>query len=74
MHESLFKSVLSSDIDLRRSFLENIVLSGNVVFVVVLGEVLLFLNLSLFFLFLNEQKLFICAKYFGIAPVNSLSQ
>lgn len=29
MHESLFKSILSSDIDLRRSFLENIVLSGN---------------------------------------------
>lgn len=29
MHESLFKSIMSSDIDLRRSFLENIVLSGN---------------------------------------------
>lgn len=28
MHESLFKSILSTDIDLRRSFLENIVLSG----------------------------------------------
>lgn len=28
MHESLFKSIQSSDIDLRRSFLENIVLSG----------------------------------------------
>ncbi|CAN9507602.1 unnamed protein product [Ophioblennius macclurei] len=28
MHESLFKSVLCSDIDLRRSFLGNIVLSG----------------------------------------------
>lgn len=28
MHESIFKSVLSSDIDLRRSFLGNIVLSG----------------------------------------------
>ncbi|XP_029589824.1 uncharacterized protein LOC115174932 isoform X1 [Salmo trutta] len=28
MHESIFKSILSSDIDLRRSFLGNIVLSG----------------------------------------------
>ncbi|KAK1889153.1 Actin-3 [Dissostichus eleginoides] len=28
MHESVFKSILSSDIDLRRSFLGNIVLSG----------------------------------------------
>ncbi|XP_036066420.1 uncharacterized protein LOC112157760 isoform X3 [Oryzias melastigma] len=29
MHESIFKSIMRSDIDLRRSFLENIVLSGN---------------------------------------------
>lgn len=29
IHESLFKSILSSDIDLRRSLLQNIVLSGN---------------------------------------------
>ncbi|XP_010789403.1 actin-like [Notothenia coriiceps] len=28
MHESVYKSILSSDIDLRRSFLGNIVLSG----------------------------------------------
>ncbi|KAK5853357.1 hypothetical protein PBY51_007149 [Eleginops maclovinus] len=28
MHESVFKSILSSDIDLRRSFLGNIILSG----------------------------------------------
>uniref|UniRef100_A0A3P9L3Z6 Uncharacterized LOC101162803 n=1 Tax=Oryzias latipes TaxID=8090 RepID=A0A3P9L3Z6_ORYLA len=28
MHESIFKSIMRSDIDLRRSFLENIVLSG----------------------------------------------
>ncbi|XP_076016269.1 uncharacterized protein LOC143008405 [Genypterus blacodes] len=28
MHESLFKSILSSDIDLRRNFLGNIILSG----------------------------------------------
>ncbi|KAM4521899.1 uncharacterized protein PAE49_001830 isoform 2-T2 [Odontesthes bonariensis] len=28
MHESIFKSILSSDIDLRRCFFENIVLSG----------------------------------------------
>lgn len=28
IHESLFKSILSSDIDLRRSLLQNIVLSG----------------------------------------------
>jgi len=36
MHESIFKSILSSDIDLRRCFLENIVLSGNIWFVLVL--------------------------------------
>lgn len=35
MHESLFKSILSSDIDLRRSFLGNIVLSGNSCFLLV---------------------------------------
>lgn len=29
IHESLFKSILGSDIDLRRSLLQNIVLSGN---------------------------------------------
>lgn len=29
MHESIFKSILKSDIDLRRCFLGNIVLSGN---------------------------------------------
>ena len=29
IHESIFKSILGSDIDLRRSFLGNIVLSGN---------------------------------------------
>lgn len=28
LHESIFKSILSSDIDLRRCFLENIILSG----------------------------------------------
>lgn len=74
MHESLFKSVLSSDIDLRRSFLENIVLSGNVVFVV-LGDNQVLLNLGfIFFLLLKDQKSFICAKYFGMNPLNSLSQ
>ncbi|XP_076872787.1 uncharacterized protein LOC143522807 isoform X2 [Brachyhypopomus gauderio] len=28
MHESIFKSILQSDIDLRKSFLENVILSG----------------------------------------------
>lgn len=37
MHESIYRSILSTDIDLRRCFLGNIVLSGNIL---VLGKVL----------------------------------
>lgn len=40
MHESVFKSILSSDIDLRRRFLENIVLSGNSWFLLVMLNIL----------------------------------
>lgn len=34
MHESIYRSILSTDIDLRRCFLGNIVLSGNIWFLV----------------------------------------